>query len=89
MSNINKHDAQLVAQELVESLRREITGEDEEWLFGKKPSDSVMIGMIGSSVGEASILRGEEVDNQRFESIPSIGLRTRIVGTPSIKISLK
>ena len=89
MSNVNKSDAQLVAKELVENLRREITGEDEEWLFGRKPSESVMIGMIGCSNEESSVLRGEAVDNQRFESIPSIGLRARFIGTANISIGLK
>lgn len=72
---INKKDFTLVAEKLRDELLSNITGENEEWLFGKIPSQHVMVGMISASVKDSAILKGEIVDNQRFESIPSIGMR--------------
>lgn len=77
MSKINKKNCTIIAEELLNSLTKKITGEDEEWLFGKRPSDCVMVGMIGGCKEESSIIKGEEVDDQRFESVPSIGIRFR------------
>lgn len=88
--NIEKSDYTIVAQYLVKELVADITGENEEWLFGKKPSENVMIGMIGSDVQEASIIKGEDVDNQQFKSIPSIGMRFRIPKTiDQVSFSIK
>lgn len=88
--SINKNDYTIVAKELVTELIRDITGENEEWLFGKVPSEHVMIGMIDGSAKESSIIKGEEVDNQRFESIPSLGMRFRVdKGTRNVNITLK
>lgn len=76
--NIDNKDYTLVAQNLAHELISDITGENEEWLFGKIPSENVMIGMIDGAKKESSILKGDDVDNKRLESIPSIGLRFKI-----------
>lgn len=88
--SINKKDYTLVARKLLKELLDDITGENESWLFGKKPSDCVMIGMIGADTTEASIIKGEDVDNQKFQAIPSIGLRFHVPSqTKKINIVLK
>lgn len=88
--NISKKDYTLVAKELVKELIDDITGENEEWLFGKIPSEHVMIGMIDGDKKEESIIKGEDVDNQRFEFVPSIGLRFRLnKNSEKIQITLK
>lgn len=76
--SVNKQDFTIVAQCILDELVNDITGENEDWLFGKKPSDNVMIGMIGADTQDASIIRGDAVDNQKFQTIPSIGLRFRV-----------
>ena len=88
--SINKKDYTLVARQLLKELINDITGENEGWLFGKKPSDCVMIGMIGADTKEASIIKGEDVDNQKFQAIPSIGIRFHVPPqTKKIDIALK
>lgn len=62
--SVNKKDYTIVAECLLDELVKDITGENEDWLFGKKPSDNVMIGMIGADTKDASIIKGEDVDNQ-------------------------
>lgn len=76
--SVSKKDYTIVAECLLDELVKDITGENEDWLFGKKPSDNVMIGMIGADTKDASIIKGEDVDNQKFQTIPSIGLRFRV-----------
>ena len=86
---INKNDCTLVAESLKDELIQDITGNNEEWLFGKVPSENVMIGMIDGAMQESSILKGEEVDDKKFKTIPSIGLRFRVPKeTNSIKIKI-
>ena len=87
---INKNDYTIVAKELTNELIRKITGDDEDWLFGKTPSEHVMIGMIDAQSEEESILKGEEIDNKKFDSIPSIGIRFRVQNQcEKVFISLK
>ena len=88
--DINKKDYTLVAESIVDELIKDITGENEDWLFGKIPSKNVMIGMIDGDKKENSILKGENVDNQRFEFIPSLGLRFRVAkNTNELTIKLR
>lgn len=75
---INKNDYTIIAKELTKELIDKITGNDEEWLFGKIPSKNVMIGMIDGASMEESILKNDDSSNNRFETIPSIGLRFRV-----------
>ena len=85
----NKNDYTIVAYELITELVNNITGNDEDWLFGKVPSQNVMIGMIDGEKKEEAVNRGEEVDNKRFDYIPSIGLRFRVpTHAKSLEISL-
>lgn len=88
--SVNKKDYTIVARHLLNELISDITGENEGWLFGKRPSDCVMIGMIGADTKEASVIKGEDVDNQKFSKIPSIGIRFRVpCGTKNISFALK
>ena len=64
---INKNDCTLVAESLKDELIQDITGNNEEWLFGKVPSENVMIGMIDGAMQESSILKGEEVDDKKLD----------------------
>ena len=87
---INKNDYTIIAKELTKELIDKITGNDEEWLFGKIPSKNVMIGMIDGASMEESILKNDDSSNNRFETIPSIGLRFRVSkNCPDILITLK
>lgn len=80
----------IVAKKLIQELTEKITGNDEEWLFGKIPSKHVMIGMIDGGQKEESFLKGEDVNDDRRETIPSIGLRFRLQKEISkIKIQLQ
>ena len=89
MMSVNKRDYTIVAKGLIDELVSDITGENEEWLFGKIPSDNVMIGMIDGESREESVIKGEEVDNKRFETIPSLGLRFRVpTSVQSVSIAL-
>lgn len=79
MMNINKKNYTIVAEQLINELKDNITGNNEEWLFGKKPSEHVMIGMIdGGFQGEESFLKGISQTTDRRETIPSLGLRVRL-----------
>ena len=40
--SVNKQDFTIVAQCILDELVNDITGENEDWLFGKKPSDNVL-----------------------------------------------
>ena len=75
MMSINKLNYTIVAQELIKELTNNITGNNEDWLFGKVPSKHVMIGMIDGGQKEESVLVGDESESDRRETIPSIGLR--------------
>ena len=87
---INKQNCTIVAESLKDELIRDITGSNEEWLFGKTPSEHVMIGMIDGAQQEASILKGEEVDDKKFKTIPAIGLRFRVPKeTTKVQLILK
>jgi len=87
---INKQNCTIVAESLKDELIRDITGSNEDWLFGKVPSEHVMIGMIDGAQQEASILKGEEVDDKKFKTIPAIGLRFRIPKeTTKVQLKLK
>ncbi len=88
--NINKKNYTIVAKSLAKELIDDITGDNEDWLFGKKPSESVMIGKIDGGQQESSVLKGEDIDNQWLNSIPSIGLRFKVEkNCNSITFSLK
>ena len=90
MMSINKKNFTIVAKNLLNELLLDISGENEDWLFGKKPSEHVMVGMIDGERKESSIIRGEMVDNQRFDSIPSLGLRFKVDNnTNSVSFSMK
>lgn len=87
--NTNKNYT-IVAKKLIQELTEKITGNDEEWLFGKIPSKHVMIGMIDGGQKEESFLMGKDVNDDRRETIPSIGLRFRLQKEISkIKIQLQ
>ena len=90
MSNVNKKNYTIVAKSLTKEILDDITGENEEWLFGKIPSKSVLIGKIDGATDEASVLKGEDIDNQRLDSIPSIGLRFKVAkNCTKVTFSLK
>lgn len=71
-----KHCYTLVAQSLVNELSKDIRGENKDFLFGKIPSEAVMIGMID---GYKMLKNGLDVSPfKRASYIPSIGARFRV-----------
>ena len=87
----NKENYTLVAKELAKELINDISGENEEWLFGEVPSKNIMIGMIDSRDGDSGSLLGDRVkEDSLFKSVPSLGVRFRLdKDTRSVFIKLK
>ena len=85
-----KHNSTVVAKAALHELLSEINGENEEWLFGKIPSENVMIGMIDSVEQEDNYVEDDVENNGMYKSIPSIGMRFRVPNNQQkIIISLK
>ena len=64
-----------VSRKLVKKFTDIISGYSEDYLFGKKPSEIVMLGMIKANDPDA-IISGNE--DSRYESAPSIGAVVRV-----------
>ena len=73
-----KQNSIIVAKTVLNELLQDITGENEEWLFGKIPSKNVMIGMIDSSEEDSSFFEDDVENNKMYKSIPSIGMRFKV-----------
>ena len=90
ISMSDKNNFTVVANALLDELIGDVTGQNEEWLFGKTPSDNVMIGMIDGIGQEVPLSDDSPTDNKLFRSIPSIGVRFKIPKEQkSISLSLK
>ena len=68
----------IVAKTVLNQLLQNITGDNEDWLLGKVPSKSVMIGMIDSYSEDKGFLDDDVENNRMYKSIPSIGLRFKV-----------
>ena len=80
----------VVANTVLNQLLQNITGGNEDWLFGKVPSKSVMIGMIDSYSEEKGFLDEDVENNRMYKSIPSIGLRFKLLKEQkTISVQLK
>ena len=69
----NKKNFTIVANTLLDELLSDITGQNEDWLFGKTPSEHVMIGMVDGVDQDTPLTDDSASDNKLFRSIPSIG----------------
>lgn len=74
----NKKNFTIVANTLLDELLSDITGQNEDWLFGKTPSEHVMIGMVDGVDQDTPLTDDSASDNRLFRSIPSIGVRFKI-----------
>ena len=71
---MKKNDYTLVAEELTKRYINYISGNDDEALFGHKPSDVVMIGMVKAEQFTQSLISENIFNSENFESVPSVGL---------------
>ncbi len=75
-TNLSKNDFTAVARLLTDKFIDLLSGDDEEALFGRKPSDIVMLGMMKAEVAMTNE-SGDRVyasEEKKFESVPAIGM---------------